>query len=87
MEFLKVVLPKFLTVDLALLLIPLMQKNLAYLIELLQVESVRSVVQPMELVDAGSTGPSRPIDLEAFACFEQDLSIVVVLLVALSHLG
>jgi hypothetical protein len=86
MEFLKVVLVKFLTMELILLSIPFLQKNLAYLIDLLQVESVRSTVQPMGLVDARSTGPSRPIDSEASASFEQDPSVVVVLLIALSSL-
>jgi hypothetical protein len=34
----------------------LLQKNLVYLIELLQVESARSADQPMELANASSTG-------------------------------
>jgi hypothetical protein len=72
--------------ELILLSIPFLQKNLAYLIDLLQVESVRSTVQPMGLVDARLTGPSRPIDSEASASFEQDPSVVVVLLIALSSL-
>jgi hypothetical protein len=40
----------------------------------------------MELVDAGSTGSSRPIDSEASASPELDPSVAAVLLVALSFL-
>jgi hypothetical protein len=38
----------------------------------------------MELVDAGSTGLSRPIGSEASASFAQDPYVVVVSLVAFS---
>jgi hypothetical protein len=69
MESMKVVLPKFLIVDLAFP-IPLPHKNFMYFIDLLQVESIQSTVQPMELIDAGSTGPNQPIDSEASASSE-----------------
>jgi hypothetical protein len=40
----------------------------------------------MELVDAGPTSPSRPIDSEASASSEYDPFVVAVLLVVLSFL-
>jgi hypothetical protein len=39
-------------------LMSLLHKNLAYLADLSQVESIRSADQPMELVDANSVGLS-----------------------------
>jgi hypothetical protein len=79
MESLEVVLLKFLTVDLVLS-IPLLQKNLVHLIDLLQEEFVRSAVRPMELADKNSTGPSWPIGLGASALFAYNPPAIVVLL-------
>jgi hypothetical protein len=83
MESLEVDLRRLLVVDLVSL-VPLLQKNLVYLIDSSQVEFVRLAVQPKELADADSTGLSWPIGLGAYAMFALDPLVVVLLLAALT---